>query len=108
MVTKKRMSNLIVDADLTEPPSETSVFRDVTLYAKTFLDHDVLVECDPDVVDLYWYWLKRRGAFDFVDDFIDVGVELGIRLNSSHGTIVVKRLTAESLNFVIGRLSAMR
>ena len=60
---KKQMSNLIVDADLTEPPSETAVFRDVTLYAKVFLNHDVLIECDRDVVDLYWYWLKRRGAF---------------------------------------------
>lgn len=104
----KKMSNLIVDADLTEPPSETSVFRDVTLYAKTFLDHDVLVECDPDVVDLYWYWLKRRGAFDFVDDFIDVGVEFGIRLNTRGGSIVVKRLTADTLGFVINRLSLTR
>ena len=107
MVTKK-MSNLIVDADLTEPPSETSVFRDVTLYAKTFLDHDVLIECERDVVDLYWYWLKKRGAFDFVDDFIDIGVEFGIRLNTRGGSIVVKRLSAETLGFVINRLSATR
>lgn len=108
MVMKKKMSNLIVDADLTEPPSETSVFRDVTLYAKTFLDHDVLIECERDVVDLYWYWLKKRCAFDFVDDFVDMGTEFGIRLNSRGGSIVVRRLTAESLNFVIGRLTAMR
>ena len=104
----KKMSNLIVDADLTEPPSETSVFRGVTLYAKTFLDHDVLVECEREVVDLYWYWLKRRGAFDFVDDFIDIGVEFGIRLNTRGGSIVVKKLSVESLNFVIGRLTMMR
>jgi hypothetical protein len=104
----KKMSNLIVDADLTEPPSETSVFRDVTLYAKTFLDHDVLVECEREVVDLYWYWLKRRGAFDFVDDFVEVGGEIGIRLNTRGGSIVVKRLTAETLGFVINRLSLTR
>lgn len=105
---KKQMSNLIVDADLTEPPSETAVFRDVTLYAKVFLNHDVLIECDRDVVDLYWYWLKRRGAFDFVDDFIDIGVEFGIRLNSGGGSIVVNRLSAETLGFVINRLVSTR
>jgi hypothetical protein len=102
------MSNLIVDADLTEPPSETAVFRDVTLYAKIFLKYGVLIECDRDVVDLYWYWLKRRGAFDFVDDFVDIGTESGMRLNSTAGSIVVRHLTADTLNFVVGRLSALR
>lgn len=102
------MSNLIVDADLTEPPSEVAVFRDVTLYAKIFLKYGVLIECEHDVVDLYWYWLKQRGAFDFVDDFIAIGSENGTRLNSAGGSIVVRHLTADTLNFVVGRLAALR
>ena len=103
------MSNIIVDADLTEPPSEVSVFRDVTLYVKVFLKHDLLIECDNDVVDLYWYWLKSRGAFDYVDDFVNAEmVEGGIRVARSGTGIIVERLTVETLGYVVNRLSFLK
>ena len=65
---------LLIDAKLTEPPSEISVFRDITLYS-TFLNYDVLLECEEDVKDLYWYWLRNRGAFDYVSDIVKIGLE---------------------------------
>ena len=71
--------NLIIDASLSEPPSEVSVFRDVTLYSNVFLNYNILIECDTDMKDLYDYWLKIRGAFDFVDDFVVYDEENGLQ-----------------------------
>lgn len=96
--------NLIIDAGLTEPPSEVAVFRDVTLYSTVFLDYDILLECVNEMKDMYWYWLKRVGAFDFVEDFIERGMESGVTIRPRLGTISVKYLRAETLNDVINRL----
>ena len=96
--------NLIIDAGLTEPPSEVTVFRDVTLYSSVFLEYDILLECVNDMKDMYWYWLKRKGAFDYVEDFIEHGVEHGVTIRPRKGTISVKYLRSETLNDVITRL----
>lgn len=93
--------NVIIDADLTNPPSEVAVFRDITMYCKVFCDYDVLLECMNEMRDMYWYWLKRRGAFDFVDDFVSINEERGISIRPKRGTITVKCLRVEELNKVI-------
>ena len=90
--------NLIIDASLTEPPSEVSVFRDVTLYSNVFLKYNILIECESDMKDLYYYWLKNRGAFDFVDDFIQVNEEDGITMRPADANISIKYLRAENFN----------
>jgi len=99
--------NLIIDASLTEPPSEVAVFRDITLYSNVFLNHDILVECVSDMKDMYWYWLKRKGAFDYVQDFIEHNQENGITIRPDHASISVKYLRAETLARVISRLRAI-
>lgn len=71
---------LLIDGLLTEPPSETTLFRDVTLYATIFKDMDVLIESHPTMKDLYYHWLKSRGAFDFVQDIVEYNVECGISI----------------------------
>lgn len=71
---------LLIDGLLTEPPSETTLFRDVTLYATVFKDMDVLIEADPSMKDLYYHWLKSRGAFDFVQDIVDYNIEHGVSI----------------------------
>jgi len=98
------MSNLIVDAVLTEPPSEVSAFRDVSMYASVFLDLSVLIQCHKKDADLYWYWLRNRGAFDFVDGIVEPNEESGILMSWLRGNIAVKDLKAETLNFVIHQL----
>jgi hypothetical protein len=100
--------NLIIDAELTEPPSEVSVFRDITLYSNVFLDMDVLLMCQQDMRDLYWYWLKNRGAFDFVDDIISDKSEDGYFMAKNDAHIQIKFLRAETLNFVIQRLQRLK
>ena len=93
--------NLIIDADLTNPPSEISVFRDITLYSKIYLNFDVLLECDAEYKDIYYYWLKNRGAFDFIDDFVGVNQETGITIRSKNGTITLNHLRVEELTKII-------
>lgn len=71
---------LLIDGFLTEPPSDTTIFRDVSLYATVFKDMDVLVESHPSMKDFYHDWLKSRGAFDFVKDIVDYNEESGISI----------------------------
>tara|TARA_X000001036_G_C20106911_1_gene573577 strand:+ start:29 stop:337 length:309 start_codon:yes stop_codon:yes gene_type:complete len=61
---------VIYDCILTEPPSSVHCFRDVSLYSKTFLECDNLVECPKGTKTIYWKWLKGHGAHDFVDGLI--------------------------------------
>ena len=96
---------LLIDAKLTEPPSEISVFRDITLYSTTFLNYDVLLECEEDVKDLYWYWLRNRGAFDYVSDIVKIGSETGITIRQQEkADIVLKYLRTEQLQLIINKL----
>jgi hypothetical protein len=71
---------LLIDAELTEPPSETTLFRDVTLYATIFKGRDVILESSPEMKDFYYKWLKSHGAFDFVKDILDYGKEKGFTI----------------------------
>jgi len=76
---------LLIDAALTEPPSETTLFRDVTLYATIFRGKDVVLESCPEMKDFYYKWLKSRGAFDFVQDILDYGREKGFTIRCKTG-----------------------
>jgi hypothetical protein len=40
------------------------------MIAKTELDYDVLLESQKEDIDHYFNLLKRKGWFDFVDDFV--------------------------------------
>lgn len=95
----------LIDARLTEPPSEISVFRDITLYSKVFLKYDVLLECEEEVTDMYWYWLRNRGAFDYISDIVKFGSESGITMRQqTKADIVLRYLRVEQLQPVINRL----
>ncbi len=96
---------LRIDAGLTEPPSRPTIFRDVTLYATIFCDLDVLVECLRGTKSMYWKWLKRHGAHDFVKQLVLRGEEPnGLRLGRRKANITVGRLSAETLPRVTYRL----
>lgn len=69
--------NLIIHGSLTIPPSQVYCFRDVSLYAKCFLNSQVFVECNKNEIDEYWYWLKDNNSYDFVDGML--------RTNEIHG-----------------------
>ena len=96
--------NLIIDASLSEPPSEISVFRDVTLYSNAILKYNILIECEKNMRDLYYYWLKNRGAFDFVDDFVNLNEEVGIKMGPTNSQIKITYLRTEKLSWILNRL----
>ena len=101
--------NLIIDSSLSEPPSEISCFRDVTLFGKVFIFEDVLLECPKGTRSMYWNWLKKHGAHDFISQLIKQGeVESGFCLRPKGGNLRVERITASNLSWVISSLNKLR
>lgn len=99
---------LRIEAALSEPPSSITAFRDTTLYATVFRQLDVLLECEEGTRTLYWNWLKKNGAHDFVRDLIFPYEEVETpRLARRNASIRVDRLTAESLPFVTASIKAL-
>ena len=86
--------NLLIDCELTAPPSEIGAFRTVTLYATVFKKYDCLLVAEYDQIDYYYKWIKTRGAHDFVKQFVTPNSECGIQLR-------FKRLTFNNLNNAI-------
>ncbi len=99
---------LIIDAQLSVPPSSVSCFRDVTLYGNCFLNADVLMECRRSEKDLYWKWLKSRGAFDFIEDIVRPYEERGFLIKESKGNLQVDRINESNLNFILNRLRLLQ
>ena len=86
-----------------------SVFRDVTLYGKTFLFEDILVNCEAGTRSLYWKWLKKHGAHDFISELIrEHEHESGFKISPTNGNLNIDRLNANNLSFVIGVLTSVK
>jgi hypothetical protein len=66
------------------------------LIGKTQLRYSILLESEKKAIDFYWKYLKQRGWFDFVDDFIEPNQEGGLRLDTDFNysnTIVTSGIT---------------
>ncbi len=100
--------NIIIDAELSEPPSSINCFRDVTLYVACFMDASVLVQCSRSMKDLYYHWLKDHGAYDFIDAIVRNEEEKGFTIGHEGSNIMVDRITAHNLNIIINRLNSFR
>ena len=101
---------LKIESCLSEPPSEISCFRDVTLYARTWVFEDVLVVCPPGTRTMYWRWLKSRGAHDFVSDLMRSDEkEPGYSIGTTPGhNIVTDRIACYNLSEIICSLQQFR
>jgi hypothetical protein len=101
---------LMIDSCLCEPPSEISCFRDVTLYAKSFVFEDVLLKCPPGTRTMYWNWLKSYGAHDFIDYLITSSESQKAYTMSTccPANIVVNKISTSNLNYIISRLNSSR
>lgn len=97
--------NLVIDGNLTYPPSEISCVRDVTLYTAVWTEFEVLVEIDKQYRDHLWNHLKSRGVWDYVEDIISLGREPGLRLSDQpKSNIQVNAIRCENLNYILNRL----
>ena len=95
---------IIYDSVLTEPPSSVHCFRDVTLYSNVFLNADNLIKCPKGTRSMYWGWIKKYGAQDFIKELltededqqgIEVGVDKSLNfkiLNESNYNILINKL----------------
>ena len=96
---------LLIDGNITVPPTSASCLRDVTLYAKVFSNLTPLIECKREQRDTIWHWLKHKSACDFIDDMVRrdtvSGISLGYRKKCN---ICVTRIGYNNLDFIINRL----
>lgn len=98
--------NLVIDGNLTYPPSEISCVRDVTLYSTIWCEFTVLVEIEREYRDHVWKHLKRYGAYDYVEAIVPVGREGGFKIgDSDRSNYRVSRIVCENLNQIITTLS---
>ena len=92
---------LIVDAELTAPPSEVTLFRDITLFSHIFLEKTTVIECRRDERDFYYKWLKNRCAWDYVKDFVEPMKEEGFSIRKKRGNIIVQKIDYNNINYII-------
>jgi hypothetical protein len=101
--------NLIIDADLSEPPSEIYAFRDVTLYGKIYIFEDILLRCEVGTKTLYWNWLKQYGAHDFISHLItNLEEESGVCMSSIKGDILISKICSFNLSGIISLMNLYR
>ncbi|MDB4348294.1 hypothetical protein OAA62_00100 [bacterium] len=99
---------LIIDSSLCEPPSEIYPFRDVTLYAKTFVFEDVILKCPDGTRSMYWNWLKNYGAHDFISYLIKYSeLESGFQLGPEGSNLNIEYISNRNLSFIISSLSSI-
>jgi hypothetical protein len=105
--------NLIISAKLsTDPPSEGLFFRHVTMEAKQALKYSVVIEAEKKAEDFYYNFLKEKGWFDFVDDFVQPewrveGVRIDTELNYPM-TIQVPYIRCENALNLLGQVKSMK
>ena len=100
---------LILDSELSDPPSSRTCFRDTTLYAATSLSIDILVECHPKLIDFYWEWLKQGGAMDYVSEIIRFGEESGFTIRKDFGgNLNLERLNEFTLPLVVRYINTLK
>jgi len=88
---------LIIRDELLNPPTWLASFRDLTLICSMRLETDILIESAD--ADVYYRWLKPKGAMDFVEDIVRPGSEDGLRIDTAYHldpSIVVDRIVPEN------------
>lgn len=98
---------VIYDSVLTEPPSSVHCFRDVTLYANVFLEAENLIRCPKGTRSMYWHWIKKYGAHDFVEEILTYEeAQEGIKVGESQG-LNYKYLNENNISQLINQLSLL-
>ena len=103
---------LVLEATLSAPPSSVHCFRDVSLYATVFKNLEVITACDTGTRDIYWKWLKKHGAMDFIQDIVKkkevIGVGYTIIGDSSFASFKIPKLNECYLNKTISKINGLQ
>ena len=105
--------NLIISSTLSsDPPSEGLYFRHLTMVAQEELDYCVVIESKKENIDYYYKFLKEKGWFDFVDDFIiPEWREEGVRIDTKNRyplTIKTPYIRCENTLNLLGQMKSIR
>ena len=95
---------IIIEAELSAPPSEVTLFRDITLFSNSFLRQNVVLECEKFERDFYYHWLKDRGCWDYVEDFVNPNTELGLSIRTKRGKITAESINYNNYNLILNRI----
>lgn len=100
-----RRDILTISDGLIEPPSESMVFRTITMVCHYEYDMDVLFHTTQDMKDLYYHWMKPRGLMDYVSYILnELEFEDGVRLDTTGiypQTIVTTALRLENQHYIL-------
>ena len=103
--------NLIIQAGLSEPPTESLPFRYLTSVSKWDYKLDVLIESEQSMKDLYWFFLRKRGMFDYVQDIVTPEEkENGIRVDYEFNypkTVVTQKITLENQQNILKHIALL-
>jgi len=94
--------NLIINADLSNPPSSRVSLRELTFFAHIFQHYDVILETDYNK-DIYFNYLKGI-ALDYIEDITRVGEEEGLRIEifpTYSPSIIVDRINTYTMNYLL-------
>lgn len=100
---------VIISAELCNPPTDMLMFRFLTQNVKSNLSSDVILEAQEEAIDIYYKYLVKKGAFDYIDDIQpaftkEEGIRLDIEPNFPN-TIVTKSITFQNVTNLLGQLS---
>tara|TARA_B100001123_G_scaffold443228_1_gene588784 strand:- start:2349 stop:2804 length:456 start_codon:yes stop_codon:yes gene_type:complete len=83
----KNIVNLIIVSQLVDtPPSDVLALRHITMVSKLDLYLGVLLEVEQEMKDPYFYYMKKLGLMDCVDEYVtpeekEEGIRLDTELN---------------------------
>ena len=103
--------NLIISAGLTEPPTESFPFRNLTSTSKCDYKLDVLVESEQSMKDMYWFFMKKKGMFDYIADIItpeerENGIRVDIEFNYPK-TVVAETIRFENVSSLLKHIALL-
>jgi hypothetical protein len=103
--------SLIIVSDLINPPSEGLYFRHLTMVSALDFKQDVLIESEKEYVDIYYNYLKKRGLYDFVEEFIQPewrvdGIRIDTELNYPK-TIKTNYIRYENVENLIKQIKSL-
>lgn len=102
------VDNLIIAAELVNPPSDILAFRTFTMLARIRLGLYNLILVEREFKDIYYHYMREKGIYDYVAALITPEEdEVGIRVECSHNysfTVITDRVDWSNLNTILGQV----
>ena len=95
-------SNLIIIADILNPPTDSLAVRSLEMVCKSRLLLNILIEVEQEYKDIYYNYLKPRGFLDFCEQLITPPEkEFGIRIDTDYNyPLTIKTQNIKFNNYI--------